>query len=248
MVHRHTEKVETVDPEEFAKFNLVDTYNKAKDIYPTFTEGDEGRQRALDWAMLELKSLVQSGNDQTSSNGARVPADIYCVDIGCAHGQPVVQIFAEQGFEVTGVDISNGLLDQARRNLAYLPNAHFELADMRDWSPAPTRADGNVDCIFTFYVFGHLPLVDYEAMVAKMAGWLRPKTGILVLATVAQMHGWVTTRAATFPSTSLTIQENTALLERNGCEVVRAWEEEWSSKTMATEDSRTHQFICARRK
>lgn len=240
MVHRHTDKVETVAAEEFAKWNLVENYNNAKDRYATFTEGDPGREKALQWVMAELQNSLEALKRDNKQP--------YCIDIGCAHGQPVMERLANQGFEAVGVDLSDGLLGQARENLAHRANAHFELADMRLWEPPSDRKDGNVDCVVTFYALGHLPLSDYRAMVAKMARWLKSGTGVFVLSTVAHMHGWVTTQAATFPHTSLTIEENTAFLEQNGCEVIKAWEEEWSSQNIAQEDSRTHQFICARKR
>ena len=251
MPHQHTEKVETVDSAEFAGFDLVGAYNDVRDEYPIFTDGDEGRQKALEWAIAELKLLSRADNHegvQSPSAREKSTTRTYCIDIGCAHGRPVVQTFAEQGFEVTGIDLCDGLLEQAKQTLAHLPNASLDLADVRLWEPSPARRDGNVDCITTFYAMNHLPLADYEPVIARMVGWLKPRTGLLVLATVAQIHGWVTIREATFPSTSLTIQQNTTLLERNGCEVIKAWEEEWSSKHIHTEVSRTNQFICARKK
>lgn len=247
MPHQHAEKVETVDAETFANWDLLAAYENAKHYYPTFTDGDEGRLKALDWAIAELKSSSRAETDQKTSSAATSPADVFCIDIGCAHGQPVAQTLAEQGFTVVGVDITPGLVDLARHNNAHLPNASFQLGDIRDWEPALDRRNGNVECVVTFYMLGHLPLSDYEEVVAKMVRWLKPN-GVFVLSTVAQMHGWVTTRTATFPHTSLTIQENTALLEKNDCEVVRAWEEEWSSKGIANGDSRTNQFVCARKK
>ena len=252
MPHQHTEKVETVAAAEFSNWDLVGAYNANRDVYATFTEGDQGRLKALDWALAELKALPQAENGsetvQGSSGATGAIPKAYCIDIGCAHGQPVVQTLAEQGYETVGVDMSDGFLERAQRNLGHLTNASFELADMRSWQPPDDRRDSNVDCVLTFYAFGHLPLSDYEEMVGKMARWLKPGTGVLVLATVAQMHGWVTTRRATFPSTSLSIQENSALLERSGCQVVKAWEEEWISKNLSNGDSRTHQFICVRKK
>jgi 2-polyprenyl-3-methyl-5-hydroxy-6-metoxy-1,4-benzoquinol methylase len=234
--HEQADKVETVDAAEFAKFDLVAAYNGAKDRYPSFTEGDEGRQKALDWAVEELA--------QVAATTTLAPADVFCIDIGCAHGQPVVQTLAERDFQVLGVDVSDGMLEQARSNLAALPNASFELADVRVWNPPENR---QVDGVLTFYALGHLPIADYKATVMRMISWLKPQSGVLVLGTVAEMHGWVTTASATFPHTSLTLEENMTLVESRGCRVVKGWEEKWVSKNLGTGDSRTHQFVCARK-
>jgi cyclopropane fatty-acyl-phospholipid synthase-like methyltransferase len=165
-----------------------------------------------------------------------------------ADGQPTLETLADQGFEVVGIDLSDGLLDQSRENLKHLPNVKLELADIRSWEPPPNKRTANVDCITTFFVFNHLHMDEYKEMVSKMCKWLKPG-GILVLGTVANMHGWVKMRMAMLPSTSLTIEANTALLEKNGCKVVKAWEELFKPifPGLTEEDHRMHQFVCARK-
>jgi cyclopropane fatty-acyl-phospholipid synthase-like methyltransferase len=155
---------------------------------------------------------------------------------------PATLRLAEAGFEVVGVDITEGLLEYAKKSVAQLKDAHLELADVRQWQPPDDRL-GKVDCIVTFYLFNHFPLTDWKAMVAKMVTWLSPG-GIIVFANLSDTHGWIKPRHRWVPSTSLSIEENTALFGAHDCVVAKAWEE--FSRQGPTR--RKHQFLCIRKK
>ncbi len=101
--------------------------------------------------------------------GARV------LDLGCGCGVPVSRDLAAQGFAVTGVDISGVQIDRARR---LVPDATFHRADIIDVRFPPAA----FDAIISLYTLIHLPLAEQPALLARMAGWLRP-AGVLLATT-----------------------------------------------------------------
>jgi 2-polyprenyl-3-methyl-5-hydroxy-6-metoxy-1,4-benzoquinol methylase len=111
------------------------------------------------------------------SSGARV------LDLGCGCGVPVARDLAAQGFAVTGVDISEVQIDRARR---LVPDATFIRADAVD----VRFPVAEFDAIISLYTLIHLPLAEQPALLARMAGWLRP--GGILLATTGH-RAWTGT-------------------------------------------------------
>jgi SAM-dependent methyltransferase len=89
------------------------------------------------------------------------------LDLGCGAGLPTTWALAQR-FQVTGVDISPRQIERARRNV---PNARFQQADMSTLNFAPGSFDGGVAA---FYSIIHVPREEQEALLRKIAGWLRP--------------------------------------------------------------------------
>lgn len=106
----------------------------------------------------------------------RLPPSGDLVDLGCGAGEPVATSFLKGGWRVTGVDVSQGMLDLANR---YAPGMVTIHADMRDVS-FPSES---VDAVTAVYSLFHVPRVDHPALFAHIRTWLRP--GGLVLFTYA---------------------------------------------------------------
>jgi cyclopropane fatty-acyl-phospholipid synthase-like methyltransferase len=91
--------------------------------------------------------------------GARV------LDLGCGNGQKIARI--ADGFDITGVDISEEQLRLAR---AELPDAKFVHADLAELDfPA-----GSFDAVTAFYSISHVPREEHAALFGKVASWLTP--------------------------------------------------------------------------
>ncbi len=104
-----------------------------------------------------------------------LPPGAPVLDLGCGAGVPATRWLAERGFDVTGVDLSEGQLDLARR---LVPGATFLKADM-------TELDfdtGTFDAVVAFHSIIHVPREEHPALLAKVQHWLRP--GGLFLATL----------------------------------------------------------------
>ena len=104
----------------------------------------------------------------------RLPSGAHVLELGCGQGVPTTRLLAER-FHVTGVDISAGQLELARREV---PGATFLHADMASVRFPPESFDG----VAAFFSLIHVPREEHAALLARIAGWLRP--GGLLVATM----------------------------------------------------------------
>jgi trans-aconitate methyltransferase len=80
----------------------------------------------------------------------RLPAGAQVRDLGCGTGVPTARHLVDGGCEVTGVDISLVMLDQARRNV---PEATFLQRDIID----ADATLGRFDAVVAFFSLLMLP-------------------------------------------------------------------------------------------
>ena len=91
-------------------------------------------------------------------NGASV------LDIGCGAGVPVALALSER-FEVTGVDISDSMIELARANV---PAGRFIRADVMTVAFKPST----FDAVTAFYSIFHLPRSEHQALFHRIHEWL----------------------------------------------------------------------------
>ncbi len=135
------------------------------------------------------KALVRSGYDQCAAayhesrkreagpeldalfgvlgDGAAV------LDVGCGAGVPVARALAER-FSVTGVDISDGMIELARANV---PAGVFIRADVMSVEFAPSTFDAAT----AFYSIFHIPRKEHAALFRLVHDWLKPGGYLLCL-------------------------------------------------------------------
>jgi cyclopropane fatty-acyl-phospholipid synthase-like methyltransferase len=97
----------------------------------------------------------------------QLPAGASVLDLGCGAGIPVARELVRLGFDVTGVDASEGQIERARRNV---PQARFLQADMAAVQFAPET----FDAVSAFYSVTHLPRSEHAVLIRRVAKWLRP--------------------------------------------------------------------------
>jgi SAM-dependent methyltransferase len=102
----------------------------------------------------------------------RPAADV--LDLGCGRGVPVTRELARR-HRVTGVDLSAVQIELARH---HVPEASFVHGDVVELDVA----SASVDAVAALYLFGHIPLDEQPALIARIGSWLRP--GGFFLATV----------------------------------------------------------------
>jgi SAM-dependent methyltransferase len=104
----------------------------------------------------------------------RLPMGARVLELGCGQGTPTTARLAER-FSVTGVDISEAQLALARQAV---PGATFIHADMASLSFPPA----SFDAVVALFSLIHVPRAEHAALLARIAGWLRP--GALLMATM----------------------------------------------------------------
>lgn len=121
----------------------------------------EGQLAAGEWLINRL------------SPGSRV------LDVGCGTGLPTARQLAEAGYAVTGIDISDGMLQLARRDV---PMATFRQLDVAGL-PAKGIAEGGHDAVVAFFSLLMLARDEIPATLRTLRTLLTPG-GYLLLSMV----------------------------------------------------------------
>jgi len=117
------------DPKDIVR----DGYDRIAEQY----DDDIYRSHFSDEAELdEFMSLVKPGG--------------HVLDAGCGSGRRVARVLADNGFQITGIDISQKMIDLAKH---HVPEATFEVGDMT----ALEFEDESFDGIVSTYAVFHVP-------------------------------------------------------------------------------------------
>jgi cyclopropane fatty-acyl-phospholipid synthase-like methyltransferase len=112
------------------------------------------------------------GHSMLERFAGRLADDARVLELGCGPGVPATRQLARR-FQVTGIDISSGQLELARRNV---PEAAFVEADMAEVRFPP----GSFEGVVALYSVVHLPREEHSSLFARIAGWLVPGGSMLV--------------------------------------------------------------------
>jgi SAM-dependent methyltransferase len=96
---------------------------------------------------------------------ARLDDGADVLELGCGRGVPATRELARR-HRVTGVDISAVQIELARH---HVPEASFVHADAMELEVAPV----SVDAVVALFVFGHVPIEEQAALIARIGLWLR---------------------------------------------------------------------------
>lgn len=102
-----------------------------------------------------------------------LPKSAKVLDVGCGAGVPVTKFLVESGFDVTGVDFSEGMLKLARKNV---PKAKFIKKDMTELDFKNNSFDGLTAC----YSITHVPREKHFSLFQSFHKILKPKGVMLV--------------------------------------------------------------------
>ena len=104
--------------------------------------------------------------------GQLKPGQGSLLDLGCGAGEPVARYFIDQGWDVTGVDFSQRMLQLAFK---YVPEMRTINSDMLD-----VDFDVNqFNAITATYSLFHIPATAHAVLFEKMHRWLCPGGGAL---------------------------------------------------------------------
>jgi ubiquinone/menaquinone biosynthesis C-methylase UbiE len=111
-----------------------------------------------------------------------LPYNAHILDVGCGAGIPTSKFLTEKGIKVTGIDLSDTMLNLARKNV---PNADFIKMDMNELEFSENTFDG----IISVYALFHVPKENHFDIFGQFFEILKPG-GILMLNTgVSESEG-----------------------------------------------------------
>lgn len=93
-------------------------------------------------ATFDISGVIQRFMETTHQGG-------HILDAGCGAGVPVASTLVDNGFRVTGIDISNSMLELARK---HVPDAVFLLQDMTKLSFDAETFDGIISTFGLIHV------------------------------------------------------------------------------------------------
>ena len=156
------------------------------------------------------------------------------LDIGCGTGFPIATYLSELGFTVTGIEISEKLLQKAIDRK--LPNTEFYLCDFFDFEPRD-KYDG----IIAFDSFFHFPKDKQKLIYRRVSDWMKNDAHLLF--THGSKDGEVEGEMfdEMFYYSSLSKNEVDLLLSDAGFEIV------WSKEMYTEKDMDRDMVILARK-
>jgi len=95
------------------------------------------------------------------------------LDVGCGAGVPITKFLVESGFDVTGIDFSEGMLKLARKNI---PKARFIKKDMTKID----FEDNSFEGLTAFYSIFHVPRKKHFSLFKSLHRILKPKGVMLI--------------------------------------------------------------------
>lgn len=185
-----------------------------------------------------LQFLLNPDNSSKHSGASRVTgcaiggttstatdnSELTALDVGCGAGGRFIKVLEEQGCSVTGVDVSQVMIELAtfEHSLANDQGVlhRFIHADICDWQP-----DHSFDVIYAWDSIFHLPLQDQIPVLNKLCRSLKP--GGVILYTFGNDVGEHTdtwevsdSHSDEFYYSSVGIDQNVETLVENGLTVM----------------------------
>lgn len=159
-----------------------------------------------------------------------IPSGGRILDLGCGAGQPVDAFLVTHGFQVHGIDISERMIDLARRNV---PEATYEVRNMMDLADGEITFDG----IVAFYSIFHTPRSEHQSLFHRLASFLNKGGSLLITMGAVEWEGIDDFHGTDMYWSHFGQDENTKMVERAGFRIL-------SNETDHTGDEQ-HQIILA---
>lgn len=147
---------------------------------------------------------------------AALPASARVLDLGCGSGAPILVELVRRGYQVTGVDLSQAQVAQAR---ARCPNATVLQGDLAGVQFDPASFDG----VIAYDSIWHVPREEHQRVFEDICSWLVPRgTALLTLGAAVDSKGELLTELKGAPVFYAAWPEETSLemLAQAGLSVV----------------------------
>ncbi len=97
------------------------------------------------------------------------------LDLGCGNGR-AVKYFVDRGFKGIGIDISNKMLNLAKK---YVPNGKFYKKEFTNINFKPN----SIDSVISFFALNHIPKTEFKKTM-RICRKILKKDGLLLLGMV----------------------------------------------------------------
>ncbi len=104
---------------------------------------------------------------------SNLPAQSSVLDLGSGPGVPYDLYLVQQGFSVTGIELSRKHLKRAKKSV---PEAEYLLGDFLKHAFAPEQYDGAI----ALYSLFHVPRERHQELFAKIHALLKPRGHLLI--------------------------------------------------------------------
>jgi len=152
----------------------------------------------------------------------------YVLDVGCGTGYPIASYLDEKGFNVTGIDISENMIEKAKS--LNLTNSQFYVCDILDY-----ETEELYDAIIAFDSLFHLDLESQKVIYKKLSdlliedGYLLFTHGLNYGEIEGEMFG------ERFHYSSLDASQVYELLQENGFMII-SWAEHYHESSTGERD------------
>ncbi len=106
----------------------------------------------------------------------------HVLDVGCGAGIPTAKFLVKKGIKVTGIDVSDTMLNLARKNV---PNAEFIKMDMNELEFNENTFEG----IISVFALFHVPKENHFNIFKKFFEILKPGGILLINTGVSESEG-----------------------------------------------------------
>ncbi len=111
-----------------------------------------------------------------------LPDNAHILDVGCGAGIPTAKFLTQRGIKVTGIDLSETMLNLARK---MVPNAEFIKMDMNELEFKENTFDGIVSVFALF----HVPKKNHLDIFRKFFEILKPEGILLINTGISESEG-----------------------------------------------------------
>jgi ubiquinone/menaquinone biosynthesis C-methylase UbiE len=149
--------------------------------------------------MNEISKLVEQGynkiaedyyshrnlskfNSELEKFASLLPENAHVLELGCGAGIPTAKFLTERGIKVTGIDLSETMLNLARKNV---PEGTFIKMDMNDLKFDENSFDG----IISVYSLFHIPKKNHFDIFKKAYKLLKHGGILLINSGVSESEG-----------------------------------------------------------
>jgi ubiquinone/menaquinone biosynthesis C-methylase UbiE len=136
----------------------------------TFPDFVDGYDQTIEVYVMHYRKMIEIIADMLPDENLKV------LEMGCGSGNLTGRIAGKKRLEITGVDISETLLAEARKKLDMASNVRLRAGDILEINLGKMKFDYIVSLLFIHELYPE----ERAAIVRKLKRWSKPGTKIIV--------------------------------------------------------------------